>query len=136
MTLLIWFKLSSKYSRIMLMVQEREGNERACYQHVSESQVKTMVVSNFFVQWPLTKTLNRRLLTAETKLPCFRQVLNLGDFFFILANSFTWLFLITLTDDKGKISVWEEILCSWRFSKVLPHSIIEKGFYPKYNIVK
>lgn len=50
MTLLIWFELSSKYSRITLMVQEREGNERAFYQHVSELQVKTMVVSNFFVQ--------------------------------------------------------------------------------------
>ena len=50
MTLLIWFALSSKYSRITLMVQEREGNERAFYQHVSELQVKTMVVSNFFVQ--------------------------------------------------------------------------------------
>lgn len=65
----------------MLMVQEREGNERAFYQHVSESQVKTMVVSNFFVQQPLTETLNRRLLTAESKSPRFLQVLTLVDFF-------------------------------------------------------
>lgn len=118
MTLLIWSELSSKNSGITLMGQEREGNARAFYQHVSESQVKTMVVCNFFVQSPLTKTLNSSLLIAESKSPHFLQVLTLGDIFLarffarllLLFFNSAQLFLITLTDDSGEVFLQEKCI--------------------------
>lgn len=117
MTLLIWSELSSKNSGITLMGQEREGNARAFYQHVSESQVKTMVVCNFFVQSPLTKTLNSSLLIAESKSPHFLQVLTLGDIFLarffarlLLFFNSAQLFLITLTHHSREVFLQEKCI--------------------------